>query len=132
MRELSHKSAVARKSMNDMRKSKPRLIAIAKRKLSAFFKQEYNAKYALDTSVALELVLKESIHEFITRYTHNYIVPNHQNMAIGEEEKTEQTHSKRVPILTSECPGFVCYAEKSCKASVLQYISALKSPQQVM
>ena len=132
-------------------------IQIAKQKISAFFKQEYNAKYVFDTSVALEIVLKEAIHQFITNYAQNFIIQdeadsndhesknNHNDNNNGngmeidslqeEEKKQENSNTEcnniRLPILSSECPGFVCYAEKSCKSTVLEYMSSLKS-QQIM
>jgi iron only hydrogenase large subunit-like protein len=37
-----------------------------------------------------------------------------------------------MPLLTSACPGWVCYAEKTQGDFVLPYISAVKSPQQMM
>ena len=37
-----------------------------------------------------------------------------------------------LPVLTSACPGWVCYAEKTHGPHILSHISAVKSPQQVM
>ena len=37
---------------------------------------------------------------------------------------------KALPLLTSACPGWVCYAEKTTPAA-LPYIATTKSPQQV-
>ncbi|KAI7691165.1 Putative cytosolic Fe-S cluster assembly factor [Sarcoptes scabiei] len=36
------------------------------------------------------------------------------------------------PLISSTCPGFVCYAEKSQGDLLLPYLSNLKSPQQIM
>jgi iron only hydrogenase large subunit-like protein len=36
-----------------------------------------------------------------------------------------------LPILASSCPGWICYAEKT-HGELLPYVSAVKSPQQVM
>nr|ADD38685.1 Probable cytosolic Fe-S cluster assembly factor GL21135 [Lepeophtheirus salmonis] len=36
------------------------------------------------------------------------------------------------PILTSSCPGWICYAEKTHGDWILPYISKVKSPQQIM
>ena len=106
------------------------LLGIAKRykmstaaaftKLSAFFKREYRAKHVLNTSTALEIVLKEAIVEFVTKYTAKYI-----------EGQSKSETNFNFPIICSECPGFVCYAEKTCKESLLSHISFLKSPQQI-
>ena len=37
-----------------------------------------------------------------------------------------------LPVLSSACPGFVCYAEKTHGPTLLKHISAVKSPQAVM
>eukprot|EP00045_Choanoeca_perplexa_P014354 m.168411 g.168411 ORF g.168411 m.168411 type:complete len:473 (-) comp16651_c0_seq2:1837-3255(-) len=37
-----------------------------------------------------------------------------------------------LPVLTSACPGWICYAEKSHGDMILPYISTVKSPQQIM
>ena len=42
-----------------------------------------------------------------------------------------QVTSPIVPVLTSNCPGWVCFAEKK-HPEVLQYISSTKSPQQII
>ena len=39
--------------------------------------------------------------------------------------------SALLPILTSECPGWICYAEKRHPES-LPYISTVKSAQEIM
>lgn len=36
-----------------------------------------------------------------------------------------------LPVLSSSCPGWVCYAEKVQGAAVLPLLSRVKSPQQV-
>ena len=36
-----------------------------------------------------------------------------------------------LPVLTSSCPGWICYAEKMVGEAVLPYLSRVKSPQQV-
>lgn len=37
-----------------------------------------------------------------------------------------------LPFLTSSCPGWICYAEKTHGNFILPYISQVKSPQQIM
>lgn len=46
--------------------------------------------------------------------------------AVGTPEVTTQ-----VPMLTSNCPGWICYAEKN-SPQALPYISTVKSPQQII
>ena len=36
-----------------------------------------------------------------------------------------------LPILTSECPGWVCYAEKTVGDDAFPFMSRVKSPQQI-
>jgi iron only hydrogenase large subunit-like protein len=51
-------------------------------------------------------------------------------LVLGAEEVTQslQSNSQPRPILTSACPGWVCYAEKT-HPHVLPHLSKLKSPQ---
>lgn len=63
-----------------------------------------------DTTFSRDFSLHQSQLEFIERYNEN----------------------KNLPILSSSCPGFICYAEKTHGSFILPYISAVKSPQQIM
>lgn len=51
-------------------------------------------------------------------------------LVLGAEEVAESlaSKSKPQPILTSACPGWICYAEKT-HPHILPHLSALKSPQ---
>ena len=82
-------------------------------RLTRFFK-DLGADVVLDTSFSREVVLREAAHEFITKY------------------RASQDGNNGLPILTSACPGWVCYAEKRHGDYVLPHISKVKSPQQVM
>lgn len=64
-----------------------------------------------DTAVCRELSLLETAAELVARVRG---VPG----------------AGPLPLLASACPGWVCYAEKSC-AEVLPHLSAVKSPQAV-
>lgn len=37
-----------------------------------------------------------------------------------------------MPLMCSECPGWICFAEKACDESILPHLSQVKSVQQVM
>ena len=115
--------------------------------LSLFFKIEFNASFVFDTSIGLEITMKESITEFIKYYTRNYITlkeshnensnsnsnsSNNGNDNNNDESKQSYTNNKTMPLISGECPGWVCYAEKSCNEKVLSHISSVKSPQQIM
>lgn len=50
-----------------------------------------------------------------------------------ESELVERCRGEsKGPLFSSECPGWICYAEKSHGEFILPYISQVKSPQQVM
>ncbi len=69
------------------------------------------AEYVFDTTFARDFSLHESQREFVERF---------------------KTSSKHLPLLSSSCPGFICYAEKTHGSFILPYISDVKSPQQIM
>ncbi|XP_028410171.1 cytosolic iron-sulfur assembly component 3-like [Dendronephthya gigantea] len=82
-------------------------------KLTRFFK-DLGVHYVFDTTFARNFSLLEIQKEFVERYRNN---PN---------------PTKNVPLLTSACPGWICYAEKTHGQFILPFISTTKSPQQVM
>jgi iron only hydrogenase large subunit-like protein len=43
-----------------------------------------------------------------------------------------RNHRQHLPLLTSECPGWICYAEKTQGEYIIPYISRVKSPQQIL
>jgi iron only hydrogenase large subunit-like protein len=79
------------------------------RKLKSFLSL-IGIDYLTDTSVSRELSLLEMTKEFIDRVKTN----------------------TNVPLMTSACPGWICYAEKTHGDYILPYISTVKSPQQIM
>lgn len=52
-------------------------------------------------------------------------------LVLGADEVTNAASSRPKPILTSSCPGWVCYAEKT-HPYVLPHLSKVKSPQALM
>ncbi|XP_060748332.1 cytosolic Fe-S cluster assembly factor narfl isoform X1 [Tachysurus vachellii] len=83
------------------------------RRLTTFFKN-LGVHYVFDTGFSRTFSLLESQREFLERF------------ARKEEDK------KALPLLTSACPGWICYAEKTHGDFILPYISTTRSPQQVM
>ncbi|EPY90059.1 cytosolic Fe-S cluster assembly factor NARFL [Camelus ferus] len=72
------------------------------------------AHYVFDTAFSRNFSLLESQREFVQRFR-------------------EQADSRQaLPVLTSACPGWICYAEKTHGSFLLPYISTARSPQQVM
>ncbi|XP_036136525.1 cytosolic iron-sulfur assembly component 3 [Molossus molossus] len=83
------------------------------KKLTAFFKK-LGVHYVFDTAFSRNFSLLESQREFVRRFR-------------------EQANSKQaLPVLTSVCPGWICYAEKTHGNAIIPYISTARSPQQVM
>uniref|UniRef100_A0A8D3BRK2 Nuclear prelamin A recognition factor-like n=1 Tax=Scophthalmus maximus TaxID=52904 RepID=A0A8D3BRK2_SCOMX len=85
----------------------------AGRRLTSFFKG-IGVHHVFDTSFSRTFSLLESQREFVARL-----------------QKKEQD-SKALPMLTSACPGWICYAEKTHGEFILPYISTTRSPQQMM
>lgn len=48
------------------------------------------------------------------------------------EEFADKFNKEKKPVICSECPGWVCYAEKVAGESVVPFMSSIKSPQQIM
>ncbi|XP_066546405.1 cytosolic Fe-S cluster assembly factor narfl [Amia ocellicauda] len=83
------------------------------RRLSAFFKN-LGVHHVFDTSFSRTFSLLESQREFVERFQRR------------EQDRTA------LPMLTSACPGWICYAEKTHGDFIIPYISTTRSPQQVM
>lgn len=86
-------------------------------RLTGYFKR-LGADLVLNTKIADDLSLIESRKEFFERY---------KSIVLNNE-----TASNTLPMLSSTCPGWVCYAEKTHGNFILPYISTTRSPQQIM
>ncbi|KAK3917039.1 putative cytosolic Fe-S cluster assembly factor [Frankliniella fusca] len=82
-------------------------------RLSGYFKS-VGADLVLDMTLSEDLSLLECENEFIERF----------------RSKCEGS-KLHLPMFTSSCPGWVCYAEKTHGSFILPYISTTKSPQQI-
>jgi len=89
----------------------PELMA---QKLNTFLKS-LGVDLVLDMRLAEDLSILEQQEEFIARFRERVEGGKHPG-----------------PILTSSCPGWICYAEKTHGNWILPYISKVKSPQQIM
>lgn len=83
-------------------------------KLAEYFCR-LGADMVVDATVADDFALLESAKEFVERY-----------------KAAKGSAKGRIPMLSSSCPGWVCYAEKTHGNFILPYISVTKSPQQIM
>ncbi|XP_020532603.1 protein NAR1 isoform X2 [Jatropha curcas] len=88
------------------------------KKLTTFFKS-IGVKAVFDTSVSRDLTLIETCNEFITRYKQS-------------QSNNDDRSKSALPMLSSACPGWICYAEKQLGSYILPYISSVKSPQQTI
>ncbi|KAH8915521.1 iron hydrogenase [Atractiella rhizophila] len=88
-----------------------------------FFKSVLGFRLVLDTTFAHSLVLDQASEELISS------LPT--SMAASSEASTSKLP---LPILSSACPGFVCYAEKTRSSAdvLLPRLSKVKSPMAVM
>lgn len=89
----------------------------AMRRIVYFCKQELGASFVFDTSWSRHLALLEMCTELVNRFR--------------QQEQQSAVNEPSLPLLTSACPGWICYAEKTQPGS-LPYISKVKSPQQIM
>ncbi|KAH8377515.1 hypothetical protein KR093_005790 [Drosophila rubida] len=76
----------------------------------AGYLRKLGADYVLCTKIADDLALIESRQEFVERYRDN----------------------TDLCMLSSSCPGWVCYAEKTHGTFILPHIATTRSPQQIM
>lgn len=87
------------------------------RRLTGYFKR-LGADFVLNTKIADDLSLIESRNEFVERYKTSI--------------ENNDTKSNTLPMLSSTCPGWVCYAEKTHGHLILPNISTTRSAQQIM
>lgn len=81
-------------------------------KLSSLFRN-LGADLVYDIEFATELSLLDCGRDFVDRF--------HSKEAV----------KKSTPVLSSACPGWICYAEKTHGDWILPYVSQIKSPQQI-
>ena len=85
------------------------LNEVARRLSAAFRKCGFDLIF--DVGMARTVALLASCEEFVENY-----------------EKSQGVSS----IFASSCPGWICFAEKTCGDYILPFISRVKSPQQIM
>lgn len=95
--------------------SSPIPLAHMLNRVRAFATHTLGFAHVFDTTFAREIVLREHVREFFER----------------KERAASSSGGGALPMLSSACPGWVCYAEKT-HGEMLPFIAATKSPQQVM
>ncbi|KAI9190740.1 cytosolic Fe-S cluster assembly factor [Polychytrium aggregatum] len=86
------------------------------RRLTAFFKS-LGCHYVFDTAFSRDFSLVECSREFVRRFK--------------ESQLASGSSSGVLPMLSSACPGWICYAEKT-HGYIIPNIDTTKSPQQIM
>ncbi|CAF0718824.1 unnamed protein product [Adineta ricciae] len=81
------------------------------RRVTSFLKTKLGIDHVYDVAYARNSALIEIKNEFLQRF---------------------QNNRQNLPLLTSECPGWICYAEKTQGEYIIPYISRVKSPQQIL
>lgn len=89
---------------------------VTMQKLAALL-QGLGATYILEASASEAMALLEGKAEFIRRF----------KAACGDHPSDEM----QLPLLTSHCPGWTCYAEKVVDPSVLPHLIPIRPPQQI-
>lgn len=75
--------------------------------------QQIGVKYIFDMKIAIDLAINLACEEI-------------------QEHLAKEEGNQGLPIICSECPGWVCYAEKVVGHSIIPFMSQIKSPQQIM
>lgn len=115
-------------------------------RLSGFLKS-IGCHSVLDCGVATDLGLMQSAAEFVHRFRASAADAARATSAratsgastaadcgvvdVSDASSSAVASALPLPLLTSSCPGWVCYAEKMVGDSVLPYLSRVKSPQQI-
>ncbi len=91
---------------------------------------EIGAAYVSETSFASDMVLELSYLEWKNRFTES---ENYKAIQLAMSADTLKSKKfpkdSSLPILASECPGWVCYAEKVVGKTVFPNMSTIKTPQ---
>jgi len=85
--------------------------------------QRLGATYVLDGSAAEAIALLEGKAEFVQRFVEG------QKGARGKAKSNNSSSS--LPLLTSHCPGWTCYAEKVVDPVVMPHLAPLRPAQQI-
>lgn len=85
----------------------------ASEKLAGFLRS-LGADQVVELGLAMDLAVQAQRREAFERF----------------EKRGEGKHPG--PLISSSCPGWICYAEKTHGAWILPFISKVKSPQQIM
>ncbi|KAL7008000.1 Cytosolic Fe-S cluster assembly factor nar1 [Cystobasidiomycetes sp. EMM_F5] len=94
------------------------------RRLRRAFREILRFRFVFDTTFARHLSLMEGRSEYSERLAK-------KGKARAIDALSDNAADTSLPLLASACPGWICYAEKT-HGELLPFISAVRSPQQVM
>jgi iron only hydrogenase large subunit-like protein len=96
-------------------------------RLVTFFKSKLGVSVVLDVSLFHSLTLAELSRQFIISYQKANKASKETNL----ETTVHNSKNNNFPMMTSHCPGWVCYSEKTQNQTTVSKISPLKSEQQL-
>ena len=107
------------------------------KRLNTFFTQQLKCAAFIDTTPALDIALLEAREEFVARFKHAQDKIGAPATAIATSSAAPSntispSASSPLPILASECPGWICYCEKTQSVDVLSHVSSVKSAQAIL
>ncbi|BGP50858.1 Cytosolic Fe-S cluster assembly factor nar1 [Rhodotorula kratochvilovae] len=115
-------------------------LADTMRGLRRFFKEHHGFRLVFDTTFPRALSLLETRRELLERRAHHYSAPSPSLPALLAASTAPLTAPTKLapstssiaplPVLSSACPGWICYAEKT-HGDLLPFVSGVKSPQAV-
>ncbi|GAA6050368.1 hypothetical protein JCM3770_004003, partial [Rhodotorula araucariae] len=116
-------------------------LADTMRGLRRFFKEQHGFRLVFDTTFPRALSLLETRRELLERRAHHYSSSASPSLAallaastapLTPPTKLAPATSSiaPLPVLSSACPGWICYAEKT-HGDLLPFVSGVKSPQAV-
>lgn len=97
--------------------------------LSVMLILHHVSRLVFDTTFARSLSLSENRLEFLERRSHAASTPSPPTLPIASS--LSPISPGPLPILSSACPGWICYAEKT-HGELLPFVSAVKSSQAIM
>lgn len=95
--------------------------------MKSFFMSKLGVEQVYNLEYFNQLALELSYLEFKERYQSSAKVDPAKLSKIKKSIKWNREIG-HLPILTSECPGWVCYAEKTIGADAFPFMSQVKSP----
>ncbi|GAA6005814.1 hypothetical protein JCM11491_004020 [Sporobolomyces phaffii] len=110
-------------------------LAATMRGLRRFFKEQLGFRLVFDTTFPRALSLLESRLELSERRSHAASpsassTTSHTSLESPTKLTPSTSSTAPLPILSSACPGWICYAEKT-HGDLLPFVSAIKSPQSI-